>query len=178
MSLFPVSKVQDAAVSKATDMMANNIEKGARERDELLSVYDESIKVKISKIVNQHKIAGALAGRLPTHGILTTLNLIILYNRLGSAVDIKTMQELDSLLSKAISASKKSFFKLGASLFVLKQVVSVLDESIIGAPLGLAVGLFCGYKFTHWAGLSFAKNISDMVDEAVLKHDMKQRSIT
>lgn len=173
MSMLPVSKVQDAAMGKAVDMVAGEIEKGARERDELLSVYNESVKGKISSIVNQHKIVGAIAGPLPTHGVLTTINMIVLYRRLGGVVDIKVMQELDAMLSKAISASRWSFAKLGTFLFAIKQVVSILDFSVIAAPLGIIMGAFCGYKFTHRAGLNFAKNISNMVDEAILKHEKK-----
>ena len=173
MSLLPVSKVQDAAMSKAVNIMAGEIEKGTRERDELLSAYNETVKGQISKIVNQHKIAGLVIGPLPTHGILTTLNLIALYRRLGKAVDIEVMQELDALFTKAISASKWAFFRLGVFLFIIKQVVSVLDELIFAAPIGIMVGAFCGYKLTHWAGLNFAKNISNMVDEALLYHDEK-----
>lgn len=173
MSMLPVSKVQDAAMGKAVDMVAGEIEKGTRERDELLSVYNESVKGKISSIVNQHKIAGAIAGPLPTHGVLTTINMIVLYRRLGGVVDIKVMQELDAMLSKAISASRWSFVKLGTSLFAIKQVVSILDFSVFAAPLGIIMGAFCGYKFTHRAGLNFAKNISNMVDEAILQHEKK-----
>jgi len=173
MSMLPVSKVQDAAMGKAVDMVAGEIEKGTRERDELLSVYNESVKGKISSIVNQHKIAGAIAGPLPTHGVLTTINMIVLYRRLGGVVDIKVMQELDAMLSKAISASRWSFVKLGTSLFAIKQVVSILDFSVFAAPLGVIMGAFCGYKFTHRAGLNFAKNISNMVDEVILQHEKK-----
>jgi hypothetical protein len=171
--MLPVSKVQDAAMGKAVDMVAGEIEKGTRERDELLSVYNESVKGKISSIVNQHKIAGAIAGPLPTHGVLTTINMIVLYRRLGGVVDIKVMQELDAMLSKAISASRWSFVKLGTSLFAIKQVVSILDFSVFAAPLGVIMGAFCGYKFTHRAGLNFAKNISNMVDEVILQHEKK-----
>ena len=173
MSMLPVSKVQDAAMGKAVDMVAGEIEKGTRERDELLSAYNESVKGKISSIVNQHKIAGAIAGPLPTHGVLTTINMIVLYRRLGGVVDIKVMQELDAMLSKAISASRWSFVKLGTSLFAIKQVVSILDFSVFAAPLGVIMGAFCGYKFTHRAGLNFAKNISNMVDEVILQHEKK-----
>ena len=173
MSMLPVSKVQDAAMGKAVDMVAGEIEKGTRERDELLSVYNESVKGKISSIVNQHKIAGAIAGPLPTHGVLTTINMIVLYRRLGGVVDIKVMQELDAMLSKAISASRWSFVKLGTSLFAIKQVVSILDFSVFAAPLGVIMGAFCGYKFTHRAGLNFAKNISNMVDDVILQHEKK-----
>ena len=173
MSMLPVSKVQDAAMGKVVDLMAGELEKGIRERDELLSVYNESVKGRISKIVNQHKIFGGIAGPLPTHGVLTTLNLIVLYRRLGKAVDIKVMQELDAMLSKAISASRWSFVKLGGSLVAIKQIVSFLDYSMIAAPLGIVMGAYCGFKFTHRAGLNFAKNISSMVDEAILKHETK-----
>ena len=173
MSMLPVSKVQDAAMGKAVDMVAGEIEKGTRERDELLSVYNESVKGKISSIVNQHKLIGAAVGPLPTHGVLTTINMIVLYRRLGGAVDIKVMQELDALIGRAVSASRWSFIKLGTSLFLIKQAVSILDELVVSAPIGIVAGLICGYKFTHWAGLNFAKNISNMVDEAILKHETK-----
>ena len=162
------SQVQEKAVDKVSDMMIGSIANGTQERDQLLRAYNEQVKEKITGIVNQHKILGAIAGPLPTHGILTTLNMIVLYSRLSSVVDIKVMQQLDDILAKALSSVKWSFVKLAVQLAVIKQVVSVLDETVIAAPLGIIIGLYCGYRFTHRAGLKFADKVSEMVNEAAL----------
>lgn len=167
--MLPTKKgIRDAALDKMSDVIINDIAAGTKERNELLSVYNDQIKDKISKIVNQHKIAGAIAGPLPTHGILTSVNLIVLYSRLSSTLDVKVMQELDAVVGKVLSSCKWSFLKLGTQLAIIKQFVSFMDESVIALPLGVALGLWCGYKFTHRAGLGFASKIDELVDKAYL----------
>lgn len=169
--MLPTKKdIRDAVLNKMSDVIINDVAAGTKERDELLSVYNDQIKDKISVIVNQHKMIGAVAGPLPTHGILTSINLIVLYSRLSKIVDVKVMRDLDAFLGKALSSCKWSFLKLGTQLAVIKQVVSFMDESVVAAPLGIIIGLWCGYKFTHRAGLSFAKEIDEMVDKAYLNN--------
>ena len=171
---LPTEKIQEAVLNQVTNVVIGDIAKGEVEKDKLLAVYNESIKGDVEKIINQHKISGAFAGPLPTHGLLTSINMIVLYRRLSKVLDIEAMKKLDALVANALSSSKWAFVKLGTSLFLIKQAVSLLDETAVAAPIGIALGLFCGYKFTHRAGLQFANNVSKMVDEALLSEETKQ----
>lgn len=173
MSLVEIkNKATNFVVDKASDVLISDIEKGTAERDKLLAVYNDKVKGEITRIINRHKIIGAIVGPLPTFGILTTANMIFLYTSLSKVVDVSVMDELDAILSKALASSKWSFIKLGTSLAMIKQGVSIMDETVVAAPIGIILGLFCGYKFTHSAGLSFANKMSEMVNEAMLKEDV------
>ena len=174
MSLLPVDKAQGIAINKATDMIAGGLEKSSRETEKLLAVYNDTIKNKLKSIVTQHKIVGGVAGALPTLGIATTLNLIVLYVRLSKAVNMEILVEFDELFSKAIRASGGAFIALGVALVGIKFIVTALEVSGIGLPPGLLAGAISGAFLTHKAGLNFANNVSKMVDEALLSEETKQ----
>lgn len=174
MSLLPVDKAQEIAINKATDMITGGLEKSGRETEKLLAVYNDTIKNKLKSIVTQHKIVGGVAGALPTLGIATTLNLIVLYVRLSKAVNMEVLVEFDELFSKAIRASGGAFIALGVALVGIKFIVTALEVSGIGLPPGLLAGAISGAFLTHKAGLNFANNVSKMVDEALLSEEMKQ----
>ena len=124
--------------------------------------------------MTQHKIVGGVAGALPTLGIATTLNLIVLYVRLSKAVNMEVLVEFDELFSKAIRASGGAFIALGVALVGIKFIVTALEVSGIGLPPGLLAGAISGAFLTHKAGLNFANNVSKMVDEALLSEKTKQ----
>ena len=174
MSLLPVDKAQEIAINKATDMITGELEKSGRETEKLLAVYNDTIKNQLKSIVTQHKIVGGVAGALPTLGIATTLNLIVLYVRLSKAVNMEVLVEFDELFSKAIRASGGAFIALGVVLVGIKFIVTALEVSGIGLPPGLLAGAISGAFLTHKAGLNFANNVSKMVDEALLSEETKQ----
>ena len=109
--------------------------------------------------MTQHKIVGGIAGALPTLGIATTLNLIVLYVRLSKAVNMEILVEFDELFSKAIRASSGAFIALGVALVGIKFIVTALEVSGIGLPPGLLAGAISGAFFTHKVGLNFANNV-------------------
>ena len=78
----------------------------AEENEKLLSVYNDEIKPKLKKIINAHSIAGIFIGPLPTMGIATTINLVIMYGRLSKVLKIPIVQEFDKLISPVISSVK------------------------------------------------------------------------
>lgn len=174
MSSLPVDKAQGIALNKAMDMMTRGLEQSSRETEKLLAVYNDTIKNKLKSIVTQHKIVGGVAGALPTLGIATTLNLIVLYVRLSKAVNMEVLVEFDELFSKAIRASGGAFIALGVALVGIKFIVTALEVSGIGLPPGLLAGAISGAFLTHKAGLNFANNVSKMVDEALLSEEEKQ----
>ena len=161
------TKIEDKIISNASSTVA----KQNAEIDNILSMYNDSIKGELRKIINQHSILGAIIGPVPSMGILPLLNLIMLFSRLGKAVKLPVMQEFDHLLVKAIDSSKFTFIKMGVALAGLECVVSVLDFTVVGMPAGIALGLCSGWYFAHASGGIFASNISNMVNEDIKKHN-------
>lgn len=152
-------------LTNPTDMLSNTLSQSANENEKFIGAYNEEIKPKLKSIVNQHSILGTITGVLPTFGIATTLNLIILYSRLSKVLDIPIIQELDKLISPAISSTKSAFIKYGAFLAVLKLFVTGLEASVAGAPVGLIGGSIGGFYFSNKCGNIFAKNIKKIFDE-------------
>lgn len=151
----------------STEVLTNTLTKSAKENDELLSVYNEDVKPKLKSIVNQHSVIGAIIGPLPTMGILTTINLTILYCRLSKVLDIPIMQELDKLIAPAISSTKSAFIKYGIVLAALKIFVTGLDISVAGTPVGIITGAIGSFYFANKCGNIFANNISKIFTETI-----------
>ena len=149
-------------LSSVTDI-SNVLKNSAKENEELLQTYNDEIKPKLKTVVNQHSVAGAIIGPLPTMGIATTINLITLYCRLSKALDIPIMQELDKLIAPAISSTKSAFIKYGILLAAIKVGVTGLDVSGVGLPIGIIVGAICGWYFSNKAGNIFANQIADFI---------------
>lgn len=145
--------------------LSNIIANSAEENGKLLSVYDDEIKPKLRKIINQHSIAGIFIGPLPTMGIATTINLVIMYGRLSKVLSIPIVQEFDKLISPVISSVKWAFIKYGAVLAAFKIFITGLDFSGVGLPVGVIGGALGGYFFSNQAGSNFAKNIADFFDK-------------
>ena len=148
-----------------TEFITNRLSESAKENEKLISTYNDEIKPKLKSTINQHSILGTIIGPLPTMGIATTINLIILYGRLSRVVDIPIMQELDKLIAPAISSTKSAFIRYGAILAVLKMFVTGLDVSVAGAPIGIIGGAIGGFYFSNKCGNIFAKNIKKIIDD-------------
>ena len=153
----------------STEIISNTLSKSAEENDKLISAYNDEIKPKLKSIINQHSILGTIIGPLPTMGIATTINLIILYGRLSKVVDIPIIQELDKLIAPAISSTKSAFIKYGAILAVIKLFVTGLDVSVAGAPIGVIGGAIGGFYFSNKSGNIFANNIKNFVNDITKK---------
>ena len=153
----------------STEIISNTLSKSAEENDKLISAYNDDIKPKLKSIINQHSILGTIIGPLPTMGIATTINLIILYGRLSKVVDIPIIQELDKLIAPAISSTKSAFIKYGAILAVIKLFVTGLDVSVAGAPIGVIGGAIGGFYFSNKCGNIFANNIRNFVNDITKK---------
>lgn len=154
------------SVSSVTDV-SNILKDSAKENEELLQTYNDEIKPKLKKIVNQHSVAGTIIGPLPTMGIATTINLVTLYCRLSKVLNIPVMQELDKLIAPAISSTKSAFIKYGVLLAAIKIGITGLDASGVGLPVGIIGGAICGWYFSNKAGNIFANKIADFVADRV-----------
>ena len=154
----------------SSEILSDKLLKSAEENEKLISTYNDEIKPKLKKIINQHSVAGTIIGPLPTMGVATTINLIMLYGRLIKVLDIPIMQELDKLIAPAISSTKSAFIKYGAILAVIKIFVTGLDTSIAGIPIGIIGGALGGFYFSNKAGNIFANNIAQFVDDTISKN--------
>lgn len=151
-------------ITSAVDL-SRIMRNSAKENEELLSVYNDEIKPKLKKVINQHSIAGIFVGPLPTFGVATTINLAIMYGRLSKTLKIPIVQEFDHLISPVISSTTWGYAKYTALLFVYKWFISGLDLSGVGLPVGIVGGALGGYFLSNKAGNSFAKNISDFFNK-------------
>ncbi len=158
-------------VVESIDALTGNLAHSFKENEELLQAYSDDIKPKLKSIINQHSIIGCIAGPLPTMGILTTINLMVLFGRLSKTVNIPIMQELDNLLAPAISSAKSAFIKLAVILALIKIIVTGLDVTGIGLPPGVIVGVICGFYFSNKAGNIFANNISKEMNKYINKEN-------
>ena len=144
--------------------VVQELSKSAEENEQLISIYNDELKPKIKSIVNQHSLIGTLIGPLPTMGIATTINLLTLYGRLSKVVDLPIIQELDKIIAPAISSTKSAFIKYGVLLALIKLIVTGLDASVTGAPVGIIGGALGGFYFSNKCGNIFAHNIKEFVD--------------
>ena len=149
--------------------LSNVLSKSAEENEKLLNAYNDEIKPKVKKIINQHSLLGCFIGPLPTMGIATTINLVTLYGRLIKVLDIPIMQELDKFIAPAISSTKSAFIRYGVILALIKVFVTGLDTSTVGLPVGIIGGVISGWYFSNKAGNIFANNIAKFFDENIRK---------
>ena len=164
-------------LSSVTDI-SNVLKNSAKENEELLQTYNDEIKPKLKTVVNQHSVAGAIIGPLPTMGIATTINLITLYCRLSKALDIPIMQELDKPgrdprqdyevfeFDKSVTSIndlKEGMVLPGILLAAIKVGVTGLDVSGVGLPIGIIAGAICGWYFSNKAGNIFANQIANFI---------------
>ena len=151
-------------ITSAVDLsriMANT----AEENEKILNAYNEEIRPKLRSIINQHSIIGIFIGPLPTMGIATTINLVMMYGRLSKILKIPIVQEFDKLISPVISSIKWAFIKYGAVLAAFKIFITGLDLSGVGLPVGIIGGAVGGYYFSNQAGNIFAKGIADFFNK-------------
>ncbi len=97
-------------------------------------------------------------------GIATTLNIIILYQRLSRIIDLPIMKNFDKILPPIISSIRFAFIKNAILLALVKIVVTGLEASGAGALVGIVIGVFMGFNFTQKAGVKFANGIKDFVN--------------
>lgn len=151
-------------ITSAVDL-SNIMSNSAKENEKLLNAYNEEIKPKLRKIINQHSIAGIFVGPLPTMGIATTINLVTMYGRLSKVLNIPIVQEFDKLISPVIKSINWAFIKYGVLLAAFKVFITGLDLSGVGLPVGVICGAFGGYCLSNKAGNSFAKNIAEFFNK-------------
>lgn len=137
----------------------------AKENEKLLNVYNDDIKPKLKKIINQHSIAGIFIGPLPTMGIATTINLVTMYGRLSKVLKIPIVQEFDKLIAPVIKSINHAFIKYGIFLAAFKIFITGIDLSGVALPVGIICGALGGYYFSNKAGNCFAKNISEFFNK-------------
>lgn len=154
-----------STVVENADIVTNYFADSAQENESLLDIYEKSIKDELKTVINQHSISGIVAGVLPTMGIATTLNLFVLYNRLCKKIDLPIMNNFDKLLVPVMNSIKFAFYKNAILLGIIKIVVTGLEGTGIGLPVGILVGGFMGYNFSNKAGAAFANKIKDFVDD-------------
>lgn len=146
-----------------SDALINHFEQSANENETLLSIYETDIKDQLQTTINQHSISGAVAGALPTLGLATTLNLIILHYRLSKVIDLPIMKNLDKLVAPVLKSIKFAFVKHAILLGIIKVFVSALEFTGIGTIPGIVIGIIVGFHFTQKAGASFANEIKIFV---------------
>ena len=154
---------QQRTMDKSLEKLGGILSTSAKENDELLKIFDKEVRPKLKSVIGQHSLAGVVAGVLPTYGIATSLNLIIMYTRLCKVIDIPVIQELDKLLPPVISSIRGAFFKGGAVLVPIKWLVSTGEISIVGLPPALVVGALAGFFISNKVGNIFSHEIGDMV---------------
>ena len=113
--------INDTTVSRTADKLSDYFAKSAQENESLLSVYESNIKDELKTVINQHSVLGAIAGALPTLGIATTINIIILYRRLSNVIDLPIMKNLDQLIAPIINSIKLAFIKRNSFRFKVKS---------------------------------------------------------
>ena len=152
-----------SSLMENSDTLIKHFEESANENETLLNVYEANIKDQLQTIINQHSLSGAVAGALPTFGIATTINLIILYRRLLEVIDLPVMKNLDKLVAPVLKSVKYAFVKRAILLGIIKIFVSTSTITIVGAIPGIAVGIIAGFYFSQKAGASFANEIKNFV---------------
>lgn len=157
--------INDTAVSKTTDKLSDYFAKSAQENESLLNVYESNIKDELKTVINQHSILGAIAGALPTFGIATTINIIILYRRLSNVIDLPILKNLDKLIAPVINSIKLAFIKNAILLGLIKVFVTFLEASGVAAPIGIIIGVVMGYNISNKAGAIFANEIKQFVND-------------
>ena len=152
-----------SSLMENSDTLIKHFEESANENETLLNVYEANIKDQLQTTINQHSIAGAVAGALPTFGVATTLNLIVLHYRLSKIIDLPVMKNLDKLIAPVLKSIKFAFIKCAILLAIIKVFVSGLEFTGIGTIPGIVIGIIVGFYFSQKAGASFANEIKSFV---------------
>lgn len=158
-----IKKDNISTTLKDGNVLSNFIDNAVSENESLLNVYENAIKDKLKTVINQHTISGAVVGILPTMGIATTLNLIVMYHRLSKVIDLPIMKYLDNLLKPTMNSIYKAFVARAMFLGVIKLFVSTMELTGIGIPIGVITGLGAGSILSYKAGAHFANGIKDFV---------------